>query len=378
VSDEPTHHKLKEDYLEPRTDVERQMADIWKEVLRVDRIGVNDRFAELGGDSLRVTHVLAKMEKRFGVAFTVIEFYREQTIAGLARLLEKKRQSAKNLEPENLVLLQPHGSKSPLFLVHAVDGDLFTYAYLVKALGNERPIYGFQLTEASDQIAQHYRIVEMARSYLGQMKAVRPTGPYNLAGFSGGGIIAYEVAQQLRASGDNVGFLGVIDVEADISGSVHEKYRRRRIFFREALFFLEDLNPNSRRGKQARDLGTSLELRSRAVSLCKLGLSAAGLVKPPKEPVLPGSTVTMPESRKRMWRALSDAVTSYVCKPYDGKVTVLKGDAPGLTSSPYPAWGWEKLARNVHVVNVPGKLHGSQLKPPNVDFLAKKINELME
>lgn len=365
--------KLREEYAAPSSDVERELIGIWKKVLGVEQIGVNDRFVELGGDSLRATYVLACIEEEMGVSLTVIEFYKAQTVAALAEAMEEKEKSPEKTEGRHLVLLQPLGSKRPLFLPHAVDGDAFSYIHLAKALGTARPVYGFQASYRSS-LDEDYRVGSMAKEYIREMTRVQPKGPYNLAGFSLGGVIAYEMARQLKASGKDTAFLGIIDMEAPIPELKDSAISRRKAFLREALFFAEDLMTNSWRRREGRDMKFLL----RAKMISHLGLGAAGLIKTPKEATLPTTLFTLPESRQRVWRAILEGISEFRPEPYGGHVTIFRGDSPLFVSSPLPAMGWEKLvAGGLDVVQVPGRVHGSQLKPPHVAILAKKVNERM-
>jgi thioesterase domain-containing protein/acyl carrier protein len=374
VSDARQSNNLREEYVAPRSDAEKTLATIWKQVLGVDKIGIYDRFAELGGDSLRATYVVASIEDKMGVTVTITEFYMAQTVAALADLIEKRAKNFEKPHYEHLVMLQQAGSLGPLFLAHAVDGDAYTYSSLVKSLGVERPIYAFQANYNPDFKEQDLKVESMAKRYIKELLDFQPHGPYNLSGFSLGGMIAYEMAQQLKALGEETAFLGIIDIEAPHPGNTVAFYARRRAFFRELIFFVEDLNPNSRRRRMGRDV----KLFLRAKKIFRLGLSTVGLMKPPEEVLIPSTIYTLPERRQRLWRTMMGAVQDYMAKPYEGQVVVFRGDAPQFTRSPNPTMGWEKLVRgNLRVIDVPGKLHGSQLKPPHVDYLAKKMNEIM-
>jgi thioesterase domain-containing protein/acyl carrier protein len=374
VSDARPRNNLREEYVAPRSEVEEVLATIWKQILDVDKVGVYDRFAELGGDSLRATYVLSSIEDKMGVTVTVTEFYRAQTVAALADLIEKRTKNLEKPLHEHLVMLQPAGSLRPLFLFHAVDGDVFTYSDLVKSLGVERPIYGFQANYNPDYKEEDFKVENMARKYIKEMLDVQPHGPYYLSGFSLGGVIAYETAQQLKASGEETAFLGVIDIEAPHPGDAVPFYARRKAFLRELIFFGEDLNPNSWRRRSGRDV----KLLLRAKIILRLGLSSVGLMKPPEEVSIPSTTYTLPERRQRLWRTMMRITRTYVPKPYEGGVVVFRGETPQIARSSDRSMGWEKLVRgNLRIIDVPGRLHGSQLKPPHVYSLAKKMNEMM-
>ncbi|MGA2573489.1 MAG: thioesterase domain-containing protein [Candidatus Methanomethylicaceae archaeon] len=374
MSDARPHNNLREEYVAPRSDTERTLAAIWKQVLGVDKIGIYDRFAELGGDSLRATYVLATIEDKMGVTVTVTEFYMTQTIAALADLIEKRAKNPEKPRYEHLVMMQPAGSLKPLFLLHAVDGDAFTYSNLVKSLGDERPIYAFQANYNLDFEEQDFKVENMARKYIKELIDVQPHGPYHLSGFSLGGVIAYEMAQQLKASGEETAFLGIIDIEAPHPRNTVAFYTRRKAFLRELIFLFEDLKPDSRRRRTGRDVKLSL----RAKIILRLGLSAVGLMRPPQEVLIPSTVYKYPERRQRMWIRMMKTAYSYIAKPYEGQVVVFRGDTPQFARSPDRTMGWEKLVRgDLKIIDIPGRFHGSQLKPPYVYSLAKKMNKMM-
>ena len=143
----------------------------------------------------------------------MIDLFRYPTVESLASFLGPLRQREVILPP-SLVELQPRGSKAPLFLVHPLSGELLLYRYLVSGLGADRPVYGFQARGFGDGQEPLRRIEDMAALYVESLLAFRPEGPYLLAGSSLGGLIAYEMARQLRSLGREVALLALIDSPA--------------------------------------------------------------------------------------------------------------------------------------------------------------------
>lgn len=109
-----------------------------------------------------------------------------------------------------IVPLQPEGRKNPLFLVHGVDGTVDRFKTLVSQLGPDQPVYGIK-SQALDGQAALTRIEDMASYYVQQIRALQPNGPYDFLGFSFGGLVALEMAQQLLSIGIPVGMLGMLD-----------------------------------------------------------------------------------------------------------------------------------------------------------------------
>lgn len=191
--------------VEPRTGTERQLREIWRQVLAVDRIGVHDNFFDLGGHSLLAVRLMSLVQERFGRQLPLSSLFEAPDIARQAALLDRGDGAG-----SPLVCLQPQGTKPPLFCVHAVAGDLLAYRALARHLGEARPFYGLQAPGIASG-AHPGSIEGLAALYLDAIRTVQPTGPYRLAGWSMGGVIAYEMARQLREAGERVASLALID-----------------------------------------------------------------------------------------------------------------------------------------------------------------------
>lgn len=195
---------LRARHVAPRDEMERALAEIWKKALGVDDLGVNDDFFELGGHSLMGLQLLTMVEQRFGVALPLKELFVMPNIARMADVLRTKAPQPKGM---NMQAIQPEGQLPPIICVH---GDEANY-FLPKYLGKEQPFYGiFHQGEDGKEI--RWRVVEeMATNFLAEVRATLPHGPYVLCGYSFGGLVAYEMAQQLRAAGEPVPVLVLFD-----------------------------------------------------------------------------------------------------------------------------------------------------------------------
>ena len=191
--------------VEPRTGTERRLREIWRQVLAVDRIGIHDNFFDLGGHSLLAVRLMSLVQEQFGGKLPLSSLFEAPDIARQAALLDR---GGDVWSP--LVCLQPKGAKPPLFCVHAVAGDLLAYSALARHLGEARPFYGLQAPGIAG--GAHPGTIEgLATLYLDAIRRVQPAGPYRLAGWSMGGLIAYEMARQLRQAGERVASLALID-----------------------------------------------------------------------------------------------------------------------------------------------------------------------
>ncbi|HSK79061.1 MAG TPA: non-ribosomal peptide synthase/polyketide synthase, partial [Thermoanaerobaculia bacterium] len=200
----------------PTNDVERFLAGLWQSVLGTEGIGIHDNFFELGGSSIKAAILANALEERLGVPFPVIALFEAPTIARLAVHLEAQAAAVgKRIgEARILVPLAPGGPGAPFFCVHPAGGNVLCYAQLAKEIGPDRPFYGLQSLGLSGQKPPQETIEEMAATYLEEILAVEPEGPYLLGGFSLGGAVAYELAQRLRERGKEVSLLALIDTPA--------------------------------------------------------------------------------------------------------------------------------------------------------------------
>ena len=193
----------------PRDVVEVQLKDIWEEILEVRPVGVRDDFFDLGGDSLLATEMLFRIETLFGTALTLDRLWLESTtIEEIAALLHGQSSSGFWRRP---VPLQPQGDKAPIFCVHLEGGHLWPYRPLARCGGWDRPILGLPARGADGAQPADRSVEDMARHCVAMMREWQPDGPYHLAGFSSGGLIAFEVARQVLAMGAQIGALIVID-----------------------------------------------------------------------------------------------------------------------------------------------------------------------
>jgi len=202
------HFKLGVDFVAPRNDLELQLAAIWQEILKVERIGSLDGFFELGGDSLMATELFTQLDHWFGVRLAPDTILDHPTVASLGALLAGE---AKVYAGRCLVPLQAGGAAPPLFFIHNLGGHLIGYRRLLRRLDARRQIYGLRYPGQDRISTSVLSIPEMAATYVEAIREVQARGPYFLVGWSLGGLIAYEMASQLSAAGDETRLLVLID-----------------------------------------------------------------------------------------------------------------------------------------------------------------------
>jgi acyl transferase domain-containing protein/thioesterase domain-containing protein len=215
-------------YVAPRNELEQTIANIWAKCLGIKQVGIFDNFFELGGDSLIAVPLLIQLRDTFQKSLPPQSLLQTPTVAQLAELIEENRSNSPLPIPQiqsamlplpSLVAIQPTGSKSPFFCIHPIGGNVLCYAKLAYHLGTKQPFYGLQAKGLDGNDAPLAQIEDMAGDYIKALRIVQPHGPYLLGGWSFGGVVAFEMAQQLQKQGNKVALLALIDIGAPIEGS---------------------------------------------------------------------------------------------------------------------------------------------------------------
>lgn len=189
---------------------EEVLCALFADVLGLDRVGIDDNFFDLGGNSLSATRLVTRVLTTLGVELPVRAVFASSTVEQLAaRLAEGGR--APRSEQKCLLPLRGQGARTPLFCVHPVEGVSLGYAGLLPHLGSDQPVYGFQAAGLEGQGLQPAKLSQMAEAYVELMLAVQPEGPYQLLGWSFGGVVAHEMAVQLQQRGKDVALLAMMD-----------------------------------------------------------------------------------------------------------------------------------------------------------------------
>ncbi|HLL81309.1 MAG TPA: amino acid adenylation domain-containing protein, partial [Longimicrobium sp.] len=197
------------EYVAPSTETERVLAEIWESLLDVRPIGVDEPFFRLGGHSMLVVRLMAQIRRRLGVELPLAALFEHPTVRGLAARVEG---GSRPWSP--LVAIQPHGDRVPIFFVHAVGGEVLCYSDLARELGAEQPFYGLQAGDLVHLGEEEASIEEMAARYVAAIREARPEGPYLLGGWSFGGLVAFEMAQQLTRAGESVPLVAMLDTRS--------------------------------------------------------------------------------------------------------------------------------------------------------------------
>jgi aspartate racemase len=318
--------RMEAEYVAPRDNLERILAGIWSDLLKIDRIGVRDNFFEVGGHSLIGIQLFSAIKSQLGKELPLKTLFHAPTIAAQARII--KDQGWSN-NWQNLTAIQPEGSRVPFFAVHADEANYF----IPKAWGKDQPYYGFFHQGEDGHKIQYTSVEEIARHFIQELRSVKPHGPYLLGGYSFGGIVAFEMAQQLRAMGESVPLLALFDT--------YDPVEYRKVMEEESKFY---------------DGIKKSIMRRMAHRYLKRGK------------ILPGKL-----RHFYIIDTYDEAIRNYRAKPYDGTITVLKAK----NSTGTERMGWDRWATSLDVKVLPGD-HYSIVKEPHVYDLAKALNSSIE
>ena len=227
---------------EPQTDVQKLIAGIWTEALKLRNISIDDDFFELGGHSLIAVKVMKSIEEKTGQRLPITALFEAPTIEKLSFMLDKDE---KSISWKSLVPIKPDGNKPPLYIVHGSGLTVLVFHSLAKGLDVNQPVYGLQARGLNGVDEPFETMEDIAAYYISEILEQNPDGPYNLAGYSFGGIVAFEMAKQLEAMGKLVNMLAIFDTYADNSAhfddwliKMSKKFRRQFPKFKFILLSL--------------------------------------------------------------------------------------------------------------------------------------------
>jgi non-ribosomal peptide synthetase component F/thioesterase domain-containing protein len=364
----PAHETLLPRYelVAPSTETEKALAAIWEDVLSTRPIGRDQDYFELGGNSLLATRLFAEIDRVFHIHLPISTLFYAKTIAEFAPLVEKQNTGE---SWSSLVPIQPNGSRIPFFCVHGGGGNVLIYRGLSRRLGPDQPFYGLQSQGLDGKRDLLQRIEAMAALYVDEIKKVQPHGPYYLGGYCLGGTIALEMAQQLRASGQEVAIVALFDTvnwaRLRKRNSIDLlRYHVERIYFHAKNFFLLDFPGKHRFLREkwkvllSRTVVWKGSLLSRFSANKAVNTSEAHLLA-------------------RLWKMNDQASLAYIPKPYPGRIADFRPkDQYSLYEEPDVNWNGVVLgALDVHHLPV---YPAGMLLEPFVADLAKALRAAIE
>jgi thioesterase domain-containing protein/acyl carrier protein len=350
-------------FVAPRTPLEHQIAGIWEALFGIAPIGAGDDFFDLGGDSLLAAALVTAIEETCGRSLTPPVLLEAPTVAALAEALQREDRAF----DEPLTVLRASGARAPLFFVHNDHGrGLYTHA-LGRALHPDRPVYAIHLHGLRAQPLPD-TVEAIAADRVRAVRAVAPRGPYVLGGHCFGGIVALEMARQLRASGERVEAVVMIDTPAP-AWRARLLHRASTLLgrvggvspvARAALFAgvdraAEEVVDRARSYRERLGALARAGLRRQAGALGRqAGRLARGIARLAGTGREPDLHAPPPDAGTSAWRAYCRAIRRYVPAGYEGAVTLFRAqELPAAR----PDLGWAPLLPGLEIEVVPGDHH---------------------
>ena len=205
---EDSPSKAQSEYVAPRTPIEEKLAEIWKDLLGLDRVGAGDNFFELGGHSLMAVRLFNRIEERFGFRLPLATLFQSASLGELATAVGEATEASWSC----LVPIQ-RGRRdiAPFFCIHAEGGEVLFYRDFARLLDAGQPVYGLQAQALDGRSPPLESIEEMASRYIAEIRQIQPAGPYYLGGHCYGGVIMFEMAQQLYRQHERVALMAMMD-----------------------------------------------------------------------------------------------------------------------------------------------------------------------
>jgi amino acid adenylation domain-containing protein/non-ribosomal peptide synthase protein (TIGR01720 family) len=349
--------------------LETQLARLWEDVLGTRPIGPDDDFFALGGSSVAALRLVSRIRRELGRDLPLAALL--DGAATVRRLAAHLRSDAAALWSP-LVPIRPGGDRRPLFLVHPVGGNVLCFVDLARRLAPGRPVYGLQAAGLGNGRPPFDRLTKMATCYLREIRRVQPAGPYLLGGLSFGGYVAFEMAGRLRAEGEEIALLALLDTASPL-------YRGEHTFQTDAAAVLA-----LQAGAIARAGGSRLDLAAEELR----GLGRATQLDRTVDRLLTASPAARELGAEPLRRVLSVYQGHALClenyRPhlYSGRITVFRASEEhraldAMLDHPAqhePDYGWGELsAQPIEVRRVPGD-HSTLVYEPHVRGLARELD----
>ncbi|MDZ8137485.1 MAG: amino acid adenylation domain-containing protein [Nostoc sp. DedQUE04] len=375
-----TNSKIEKIFATAEDPLQLQLTKIWENLLGIHPIGIKDNFFDLGGNSLLAVHLFSQIEKTFELNLPLAILLQYSTIEQLTNFIRQQgflpeshnqvesstsNNSEKSMPWSSLVPMQPNGSKPPLFCIHAIGLSVLYYRDLSLHLGENQPFYALQARGLNGKEAPFTKLAQMAAHYIKEIQTIQPEGPYFLGGSSFGGLVAWEMAQQLVKQGQKVALLALFDTTGP--NYIKQAPLEKRV---------------SQHWDNLTKLGTNyvLEQIRNKSSWLKYKLQEKFRKFIFKFSLRIWRTVPYNYRKLTIEEANKQAAREYVLKAYPGRVTVFRADERNALEKREvdPKMGWsEMVLGDLDIQNVPGN-HDSIFREPHARTLAEKMRACID
>ncbi len=345
------------DYVAPHNETEERLAAIWSEILGVAPIGIADSFLDLGGDSMSAVALLSRLKTDFDCKLPLVSLFQRPTITHLATLLQN---NAGEMADNTLIPLRPEGDATPLFCVHPAGGTVFCYLEFAKHLQPGCPVYGIQAQGLDGLQPPHESLAAMATHYVQSLKSIQPQGPYQICGWSSGGVLAFELACQLQDAGEEVSLLALFDAGIPRPG---ESFDENDLVEMLGLMFPGE-SPEQIEAMQQADPERQMDFFRQRAEVAQI--------------LFAGSAGTQIQHVYHVFQANMAAVVAYQPRKFSGPVVLFRAAQRATPMHEDPQLGWGPwAAAGIEVHEVPGD-HLTMFQSPDVEQITATMNRYLD
>ncbi|MGC2781044.1 MAG: amino acid adenylation domain-containing protein, partial [Bradyrhizobium sp.] len=366
----------------PRTAAEEILAKLWSDLLGIRSVGIHDDFFDLGGHSLLAMRLIAQVRKTLGVDLPVRLLFEEQpTIAVMAAHIAVARAARHGLEIQGagmrdhscIIPIQLVEQGTPIICIHPIGGGILCYRDLAKSLGPDYSVYGIKALGLHGEQDPLVSIDQMADHHVARIFEIQQNGPFNLVGWSAGGLIAFAIAKKLKERGHSIGVLALIDT-APPSSTGEWRHNRRQVEQTEWLTFMNIL-----------EIPVERRLTSRWHSFWRLSDAAKGeyVLRLAKRHKSLSSGMTDSEFKHvvSVFQANLHALQQHVVSPYAGKLLLFQPDGDPTKKRDHFSRAsefWRSKSLQGCDVHYAQGSHGSMIQHPASDHIAARLRAEIE
>jgi amino acid adenylation domain-containing protein len=347
----------------PRNQPEADMAHIWKQVLEVSEISMDDNFFDLGGQSLIAVELISEVEKKFKIKMPISILFKYPTIEALVKNIAINETNYQSLIP-----IKASGSKIPLYIVAGDGINIINFKNLADNLDKEQPVYSLQPRgiDHKEEIKDE-TIEEIATHYVNELIQHHPSGNFAISGHSFGGYVAVEIKHQLEKKGRQVTMFGIFDTDAnnilykkDLKKKIGKKIKRQ---LPKYLFILKSFYTHPKR--------TLKYQQYLFLSASKKKLQKLGVIKEPKSENLDNILSLIGKNNEH-------ALERYQLNSFKGHLHLFKAKERLYFIDDQKYLGWSNLAiEGISVYDIPGD-HKTIFHEPNVKILATQMQAILD
>lgn len=354
----------------------RELRDLWEELLPVGVVGLDEDFFHLGGDSLLAAQMLVMFEQRTGVGVPMGELLHARTIRTLAEVADRVRRAGGARSTVACVQAGDETARPRLWFVHDLQGSAFRVRHVAASLGSDQPVWSFESPLLRGEPNPHQTLDTFAARYLTDLRSAQPEGPYLLAGYSFGGVCAYEMARQLEREGQDVGLLAVIDVGPGYRG---EGWNEHRSPFRPWFGVAKPPPAETSAWEKLGYYRRLFEASPAAAARHLMVRSGVSRVVDPLRFQLDLRRKGQVRPEWRLWYAWEEhwklaAQQWDRTRPYGGRMDLLWAEQTGSSDA---TMGWGRLVDDLRINRYVGD-HEGTLEPRGADSLAKALRPLID